>query len=321
MQRVSFLLERIWWASPIFSSLLIGLTSYYIESNFITNEVINIRVDAIEDDFTTEYSQRIIWMGSFGLYVLAWFVAAGTSFYIISKNWLSVKALRENAFNFSTAISSVFLLFTFISWIVYSSDSWIYEEPIFSSIAYSQSTHFSKAKAWTACLDLPGNIVVLSFILATTVLLLPVSPSITHKSAKIKIIARNLRLLRLALYTSTGLLVANIIEYNSLMQWSLAFINVLDRPEVGEIIAALIFSEGIYYSSFLAIIYVPSALILKKRAIEVIPLGTPPHELEIALKEKGIFAPSPFEQIKPLAAVLSPLLAGMSVDWMKLIGL
>jgi hypothetical protein len=127
----------------------------------------------------------------------------------------------------------------------------------------------------------------------------------------LKQIGTQMKYLRLVLYLGTFMLVSGVLLIRSVYQWSLAF---LLRDDQAVKIAERFFSdllsiEGAYFTLVLAVVYLPAAFILQRRADSLSELPELDTEKEKVLKEYGLGF-SVMQSLPRILAILGPLLAG-----------
>jgi len=127
----------------------------------------------------------------------------------------------------------------------------------------------------------------------------------------LKHIAAQMKHLRLILYVGTFMLVTGVLLIRSVFNWSVAF---LMRDEQVIKIADKFFSdltaiEGAYFTLILALVYLPAAFILQKRAESLSDLPTLETEREKVLTDYGLGF-SLTQSLPRVLAILGPLLAG-----------
>lgn len=154
-----------------------------------------------------------------------------------------------------------------------------------------------------------GFAVVLSVVLATCAILY--SPINKTYPAGLKQLSTKMNYLQLILYVGTVMLIVGVLLIRCMYQWSLAF---MLRDEQALKIAESFFSnllaaEGGFFTLILASVYLPAALILRRRADSLICLAGENPDKEKLLKDYNLtfsFA----ESLPKIIAILSPLLAG-----------
>jgi hypothetical protein len=127
----------------------------------------------------------------------------------------------------------------------------------------------------------------------------------------LKQIATQSKYLRLVLYVGTFMLVSGVLLIRSVYQWSLAFLLRDDQAvKVAErFFSDLLSIEGAYFTLVLAVVYLPAAFLLQRRADSLSELPELDTEKEKVLKEYGLGF-SFMQSLPRILAILGPLLAG-----------
>lgn len=128
--------------------------------------------------------------------------------------------------------------------------------------------------------------------------------------------ANAMRLLRLMLYILALLLVVYVLSVRTLHHWSLAFLN----PDQKELFAAVqtlatsaVTMRSLQATMLISAIYLPSAFMLRMLAWELANRALPGKTLQEQdewLKTRGLSYTTNWEQLKPIVAMISPLVAG-----------
>jgi len=107
------------------------------------------------------------------------------------------------------------------------------------------------------------------------------------------------------------MLVSGVLLIRSVYQWSLAFLLRDDQAvKVAErFFSDLLSIEGAYFTLVLAVVYLPAAFILQRRADSLSELPELDTEKEKVLKEYGLGF-SVMQSLPRVLAILGPLLAG-----------
>ncbi|HEX5833773.1 MAG TPA: hypothetical protein VFY34_07965 [Pyrinomonadaceae bacterium] len=117
--------------------------------------------------------------------------------------------------------------------------------------------------------------------------------------------------LRSVLYVGTFMLVSGILLIRSVYHWVLAF-DLRDEKVVqtaGSFFAALLTAQGGFFTLVLAVVYLPAALILRKRADSLSGLPELEKDKEELLHNYNLSF-SFMQSLPRIAAILGPLLAG-----------
>ncbi len=169
-------------------------------------------------------------------------------------------------------------------------------------------------------------------VLASCAALWPVAKPCAEAVAEI---ARRMSYLRALLYVGMIALVASVLRLTALFHWALSFLPSDDRaaPLVARVTSNVTSGEAAAYTLLLAAIYVPAALVLRHRALSLVP----PKEKRVRkskdgkeertlsgdewLEENGLSVTgSPKEILPKPAAILAPLLVGSVGDLLKVLG-
>lgn len=117
--------------------------------------------------------------------------------------------------------------------------------------------------------------------------------------------------LRLILYVGTALLVTDIFQYSALLRWSAAFVDPPHKSSIGSLIATLVSLRGLFSTTYLAAIYLPAALILAERTRATAPEDANPKRQREWLRDQELIPTSIFAQVRPVVAILLPLLTAL----------
>ena len=129
---------------------------------------------------------------------------------------------------------------------------------------------------------------------------------------QLKPISAQMADLHLMLYAGTILLVVGVLRLSSAYRWSLAFVSLesAQAKVVETFISSLVSDVGGFFTLVLAVVYVPAAYILHKRAQLIVEQSAlPQKEGEEILKDRG-FTFSIKEALPSSFLILSPTLAG-----------
>lgn len=127
----------------------------------------------------------------------------------------------------------------------------------------------------------------------------------------LKQIGAQMKLLRVVLYAGTFMLVSGVLLIRSVYQWSVAFLLRDDLAlKVGDkFLSDLLSIEGAYFTLVLAVVYLPAAFILQRRADSLTELPELEAEKEQVLKDYGLGF-SLMQSLPRVLAILGPVLAG-----------
>lgn len=122
-------------------------------------------------------------------------------------------------------------------------------------------------------------------------------------------------LLRLVLGAGTVLLVVDVMREDALLQWALGFVDPSSKTAarvLQSLASTIVAGRGVLGTVLLAAIYLPAASILRGQVWATVPptIATIPEATQW-LQDRGLIAPSGIAQIRPIVAVLLPLLTGV----------
>jgi hypothetical protein len=141
---------------------------------------------------------------------------------------------------------------------------------------------------------------------------LPARPAAVGQHLAAALHVQNRRL-KTVLFAGAAVLIAGILELDSLYRWAASVAGITKPENAATLIsAAAAVPTGTFFSLFLAAVYVPAALILRERGAALVRIALPGAGLpEQArwLEEHGLTTPVS-SQITALVALLGPVLAG-----------
>ncbi|HYR11827.1 MAG TPA: hypothetical protein VEQ60_28845 [Longimicrobium sp.] len=129
-------------------------------------------------------------------------------------------------------------------------------------------------------------------------------------------IALHMHYTRLELYVGAAILVAYVAMVSTLFHWVRAFVPATDpvlMQGVDAIAQSAVTSRSLLASSLLVGVYVPCMLLLRVRALELAARrkpGATTAEREEWMKAQGLHSTGPVESLKPVLAIVAPVLTG-----------
>ena len=148
------------------------------------------------------------------------------------------------------------------------------------------------------------------FLAALSALILP-SAECTDE----RCIRERIELLRLVLAVGTGLLVVDVIREDALLRWAVAFIDPSNKTAtavVQSLASTIVAGRGVQGTALLAAIYLPAAFVLRGQVWRTVPASiTTVPEASQWLQDRALVAPSTVAQLRPVIAVLLPLITGV----------
>ncbi|HYR11828.1 MAG TPA: hypothetical protein VEQ60_28850 [Longimicrobium sp.] len=129
-------------------------------------------------------------------------------------------------------------------------------------------------------------------------------------------IADSMRLVRYTLYMGAAMLVVYVATVSSFFHWVSAFVDPADEAVASGVDAlarSAVTARSFIATGLVAMVYLPSAMCLKLMAVNLaeraLPEGSVPQREEW-MKTHGILVAGTVDHLKPVAAILAPLLAG-----------
>jgi hypothetical protein len=155
-----------------------------------------------------------------------------------------------------------------------------------------------------------GGQITALFLAALSSLTLP-SPGCTDE----RCLRCRIALLRLVLGAGTALLVVDVMRENALLAWALGFVDPSDTAAartLQSLASTIVAGRGVLGTVLLATIYLPAASILRGQVWAAVPstIATIPEATQW-LQDRGLIAASGVAQLRPIVAVLLPLLTGV----------
>ena len=123
--------------------------------------------------------------------------------------------------------------------------------------------------------------------------------------------------LNFLLYMGMALLIADVAQYSAAHHWQMELMSATQRAFFEPLVTIVLGVRGAIDTLLLATIYLPAAFLLRERAVDLIPDDVPLEKRQGWLKERDLINVSLWEKLKPIAAVFTPLLTGIGLDWLK----
>lgn len=136
-------------------------------------------------------------------------------------------------------------------------------------------------------------------------------------------VAEHMRFTRLALYVGAAMLVAYVAMVSTLFHWVQAFAGGADPvllQGVDALARSAVTTRSLLASSLLVGVYAPSMLLLRGRSLELAARkkpGTTAAEREEWMKAQGLHASGVMDGLKPVLAILAPVLTGPIADLLQ----
>lgn len=111
------------------------------------------------------------------------------------------------------------------------------------------------------------------------------------------------------LYAGTLLLVVSVLRLGALYAWIVAAEPQSSRDAVSSLASGVLRMWGIYYSTLLAAIYLPSYFLLRARAQALVAEKATAKDRQAWLEDRGLSLSIP-DVLRRLVAILAPLIAG-----------
>ncbi|HVZ39435.1 MAG TPA: hypothetical protein VHI13_09170 [Candidatus Kapabacteria bacterium] len=126
--------------------------------------------------------------------------------------------------------------------------------------------------------------------------------------------------MRVVLYMGTAVLIATIMRLSALFDWGSAC--CVMTPELQAFFRGGSTEWGVYSTLLLLAVYLPAALIIYRRALDlaetVLP-GASQAERDAWMKNQGLVS-SPLEQLPRVAAIVAPFFVGQFGEFIKKLG-
>jgi len=159
-----------------------------------------------------------------------------------------------------------------------------------------------------------GNASLLALLLTICMTLLPLPGN--SEAEDLKELSVRTKYFNIALYSGTALLVTGMLIKLSIYQWTLAFIVQDNSVDIAKnFLNSLLTWEGGFYTLVLAAAYLPSMLILQRRASISMDPSMPEQEKDTKLKDLGVNF-SLRESLPHILAILAPFLTGPVGDFL-----
>ena len=155
-----------------------------------------------------------------------------------------------------------------------------------------------------------GGQITALFLAALSSLILP-SPGCGDE----RCLRSRIGLLRLVLGAGAVLLVVDVLREDALLRWALGFVDPSNKTAVQtlqSLASTIVAGRGVLGTVLLAAIYLPAASILRGQVWAAVPptIATIPEATQW-LQDRGLIAPAGVAQLRPMVAVLLPLLTGV----------
>ena len=155
-----------------------------------------------------------------------------------------------------------------------------------------------------------GGQITALFLAALSSLLLP-SPGCSDE----RCLRSRIGLLRLVLEAGTALLVVDVLREDALLRWAVTFVDASNKTAattVQGLASTIVAGRGVLASVLLAAFYLPAASMLRGQVWNTVPasIATIPEATQW-LQDRGLVAPSAAAQLRPVIAMLLPLLTGV----------
>lgn len=155
-----------------------------------------------------------------------------------------------------------------------------------------------------------GGQITALFLAALSALILP-SPGCGDE----RCLRSRIGLLRLVLGAGTALLVVDVMREDALLRWAIAFVDPSNKTAANTVqglASTIVAGRGVLGTVLLAAIYLPAASMLRGQVWNAVPatIATIPEATQW-LQDRGLIAPSAAAQLRPIVAVLLPLLTGV----------
>jgi hypothetical protein len=155
-----------------------------------------------------------------------------------------------------------------------------------------------------------GGQITALFLAALSALILP-APGCGDE----RCLRNRIWLLRLVLGAGTALLVIDVMREDALLRWAIAFVDPSNKIAVNTVqglASTIVAGRGVQGTVLLTAIYLPAASMLRGQVWNAVPatIATIPEATQW-LQDRGLIAPSAVAQLRPIVAVLLPLLTGV----------
>lgn len=267
-----------------------------------TNEVQRKKSIKKHEHTAARYSGRITWLFLRLVYTIICVIAFAVACGVIYKSF-AYKGKHAIALVLAAiALSAGFGIYLYKNPELYMS--------VFISLFEGRIEHDLKnIKELMVQLNSFGFAVVLSVVLAVCAILY--SPNSDSSPSGLKQLSTKMKYLQSILYVGTIMLISGVLLIRSIYHWSLAFTLRDDQAikNAESFFSNLLAAEGGFFTLVLAAIYLPTALILRRRADTLAGLPEQSLDKEKLLKDYNLTF-SFTESLPRLLAILGPLLAG-----------
>jgi hypothetical protein len=252
-----------------------------------------------------EYAAHLAWNTLAGLY-LVFFVAT-----LLLGIWIISRVLEATPRCGVTGrwqwIALLAILFAVASWYVLHHIGYgVISAALLKSTVFAQAPDLPARQQFFSS----GGQITALFLAALSSLILP-SPGCADE----RCLRNRIGLLRLVLGAGTVLLVVDVMRENALLRWALGFVDPSNKTAahtLQSLASTIVAGRGVLGTVLLAAIYLPAASILRGQVWATVPvtIATIP-EATRWLQDRGLIAPSSVAQLRPIVAVLLPLLTGV----------
>jgi hypothetical protein len=177
------------------------------------------------------------------------------------------------------------------------------------AVATTIATEFEAIERWRIGFEQATSIAASLLVAILSLLLLPPAGSIERR---IKITAEHNRRLTYVLILGTIVLAGSALLKTCLGRWITAYFDPPSQQVVRSFVESIVSGWAVYDSLFLAVTYVPAAVVLRlrlRRYAEEIDLKAPPPWYE-----PQWLTSSPLQDLSRVLAILAPLLVGQASD-------
>ena len=263
------------------------------------------------------YGARVLWMLLYAVGVITALVASALSAHVV---WRSLRGEFDDARRLA-AVAAVFVVSFILTWLLWllSKGNAPVVEPLMQCLA---SADIASAFPIVKFGNHLGLFVAFVLLLASCAVLWPVRKA---PRKAVGVLAERLRLLRALLYVGMVALVIAVLRLDATFKWALSAL-----PEEAEgfrlvkgITSSVVSGEAAAYTLLLAAIYVPAALVLRRRGRALITpeRGYTQEMGDEWLEAQGLNVAGSAKSLLPkLAAILAPVVVGSAGELFKGVG-
>jgi len=252
-----------------------------------------------------EYTARLAWSAVAGVYLVLLIAAAIIGVWIIYRLFTATpRCGLTNRWPWSALLA---ILFVMMSWYVLRHITYgVISGALLDPTVFAQAPDLPGRQQFFSS----GGQITALFLAALSTLLLP-----SAECGDERCLRDRTDLLKLILAVGTALLVVDVVREDALFRWAVAFIdpsNTTTATTIQSLTSTIVAVRGVQGTVFLAAIYLPAALILRARAWRTVPASaaTIPEATQW-LRDRGLLDSSAAAQLRPVVAVLLPLITGM----------